>query len=149
MPMANNRRDLTALGIHADNVGHPVVVRLDPANEIQAVTTFTFTVAGTPIGKGRPRVTTRGTFTPKRTREYEAAIADWASLIVPWGWPKDKAYRLTVRYTGRRSDGDNILKAVADALQGITYDNDRQIDHHVAIRLNDKPPRTEVTVEIL
>lgn len=147
--MANKRYTPSELGIHADYQPATRVARLDPAVEIPPVTVFTFTVVGTPVGKGRARVTMRGTFTPKRTRDYEALIADYAALILPWGWPKDKAYRLTVRYTGRRSDGDNILKAVADALQGITYNNDRQIDEHVAIRLNDKPPRTEVTVEIL
>ena len=35
-----------------------------------------FTVPGVPQGKGRPRVTRNGTFTPKKTRDYEKKVRD-------------------------------------------------------------------------
>ena len=38
------------------------------------MTTIHFTVPGKPRGKQRPRVTRNGSFTPKETRKYEAAV---------------------------------------------------------------------------
>lgn len=32
------------------------------------------TIPGTPVGKGRPRVTKRGVFTPEKTQRFEQAV---------------------------------------------------------------------------
>lgn len=110
---------------------------------------ISFTVAGPPVGKARPRVTKRGTFTPERTRCYEAAIRNVASLMVSRDWPTDRRYRLHVGFTGR-SDGDNVFKSVADALEGIFYANDRQVDEGSHKRISAVPhPRTVITIEVL
>jgi len=111
-----------------------------------------FVVWGPPVGKGRPRVTKRGTFTPKRTRQYESAVRNCAAfaLSAPHTerWPRDRRYRLHVAFTGR-SDGDNVFKSVADALEGVAYDNDRQVDEGSHERMRAKYPCTEVTIEVL
>lgn len=110
---------------------------------------FSFTVLGPARGKERPRVTPRGTYTPKRTREYERAVKLVARMLRPHDWPLDRRYRLHVAFTGR-CDVDNVLKAVADALQGVCYENDRQVQHSAVERLPEKnPARTEIRIEVL
>ena len=38
------------------------------------MTSIQFTVPGVPVGKGRPRVTRYGTYTPEKTRAYEEKV---------------------------------------------------------------------------
>ena len=33
-----------------------------------------FTIHAAPVGKARPRVTSHGTYTPKKTRDYEQLV---------------------------------------------------------------------------
>jgi len=91
---------------------------------------FSFRVFGKPVSGKRPRVTRRGTY-------KEAAEEDW-KLIVGYtakrhvnfkGW--DTAGRFGVHLmfaTDRRADLDNLAKPVMDALQGICWRNDNQLD---------------------
>lgn len=110
---------------------------------------YKFTVFGPPVGKMRPRVTWRGTFTPAPTRKYERAVRNWARLCLPWGWPLNRRYKLLVEYTGK-PDNDNVLKSVQDALQGVCYKNDNQVEISTSIRLPEsEPKRTIVTIEVL
>lgn len=109
-------------------------------------------VPGKPIGKARPRVTTRGgyarAYTPERTKEFEqrvrAAYYDkygrmkmYGVLkvdVIAWFEPPvstSKKHRKAmidgfVAYT-KKPDTDNIVKAVMDALNGVAYDDDRMV----------------------
>lgn len=115
---------------------------------------FTFFVPGEPQGKGRPRFSTRGgrvrAYTPDKTAAYEGAI--WRAYVMAYrpseslsdrpialhitafyGIPKraTKAQRAgmesgEIRPT-KKPDADNIIKAVADAIQGWAYLDDAQI----------------------
>lgn len=108
-----------------------------------------FVVPIVPIGKARARVTSRGTFTPTKTRNAEAAIALIAKgamrgrqiaagrviaaveavMPIPASWSKAKrqdAISSVIRPTGR-PDADNISKLVLDACNGIVYADDSQI----------------------
>lgn len=116
-----------------------------------------FTVAGPPVGKQRARVfrdkqgKTRAV-TPLKTRQYEQAIANLARIHIGKDWPLDRRYKLQVRFTGGRTDADNVLKAVSDALEGIAYNNDRQVDSAQAERSDPKlklSPRTTIRIEVL
>lgn len=112
--------------------------------------TLTFTVPGLPAPKKRPRVAfkdRRGrplkkphTYTPGRTRDYESAVA-WAAReamtqtgmreIVGWV----SLWVVAFVESEHQGDGDNFLKSVADALQGVAYANDRQVvDWSVSVR---------------
>ena len=109
---------------------------------------LSFHILGCPVGKGRPRVTaSRGVYTPKRTVAYERSVRLFAADALaqagltpftgfvgahfrfvfehPKSW-SEKRKRET-RWCVGRTDVDNLVKAVADAMNGICYADDRQI----------------------
>ena len=86
------------------------------------------TIPGEPRSKQRPRVTQRGTFTPKETIIAERVVRDaWrATEQEPF------RYQLLVEidfYNGnrRRRDLDNMAKLVLDALNKEAYEDDNQV----------------------
>lgn len=107
-----------------------------------------FVIHAAPIGKARPRVTTHGTYTPKKTKDYEllvraeyqrqsgawfgeSALAVHIAAYFPIPQSKPKTIRVKmlageIRPTVK-SDSDNIAKAVLDALNGIAYKDDSQV----------------------
>lgn len=113
-----------------------------------------FTVPGQPIGKGRPRVASRGgkfaqLYTPAKTASYEGLVAmagrtamDGRDLIagpvavsldirlaIPVSWSKKKqaaALSGLVAAT-KKPDIDNVEKAIFDGLNGVVWDDDVQV----------------------
>ena len=93
------------------------------------------TVPGRPVPKGRPRIQIRGrgrslraqAYTPPETREYEERVRAHALAagIRPLDGPV--ALEADLWLYGRRGDGDNYWKSLADALNGLAYHDDRQI----------------------
>ena len=95
-----------------------------------------FTAPVIPQGKGRARATIRGgkiaTYTPEKTASFEASIAWSAQSVMPHGerldeplrvdilavFPKPKRLAKTYGFAPHmaRPDGDNVRKAVLDAL---------------------------------
>jgi len=126
-----------------------------------------FTIPGKPVPKGRPRVVRSKTgkvrtFTPKRTSDYErhaaacalAARTDYEcspERARMQGWIMDWIYGVTLRVFGARAnaDLDNVAKACVDSFEGILYGNDKRVRRLVVERCEGKPPRVEVTVEVL
>ena len=113
--------------------------------------TVTVVIPGTPHGKGRPRFSnkSRTAYTPKATKAYEETVGRMATLEMrgkdqlfgalhmdmrahfklPSHWSKakrDAALLGLVQPTGR-PDIDNLIKSVADGLQGIVYQDDSAI----------------------
>ena len=112
---------------------------------------ISFTVPGRPVPMARPRVTSRGTYTPKRCRNYKTAVALAAktamkgkkpltgavmvdlkiAFAVPKSWSKAKqkaALGLESRPISRNSgDADNHAKAIMDACTGIVWEDDSQV----------------------
>lgn len=94
--------------------------------------TFDLHIPGNPVPKGRPRVYRGHGVTPKRTRDAEQRIRNLFRRQVPDGilYPSE---RLLVRMdfwlnkTGR-PDLDNIMKLCLDALNGLAYADDEQIE---------------------
>lgn len=109
----------------------------------------TFTIYGKPEGKARPRVTIHGTYTPKKTKQYEQAVqADFkaqcrgmyfdnkplqveitANFPIPKRTPKNQRIDMLaghIRPT-KKPDCDNISKIILDALNGIAYHDDSQV----------------------
>lgn len=103
----------------------------------------TFTVPSRPVPKGRPRMTRYGrVFTPKRTLEAEAAVAA--------AYPKRRgkftgAIAVVMRFTNTgtevtisqcddtstklKGDIDNYVKTILDGLNGVAWDDDKQVLH--------------------
>lgn len=106
------------------------------------------------VPKGRPRVTRSGhTFTPERTKEWEDRVAWEYKKAIAEGRAKSfdatepvRAFlgfyfKIPTSYTQKRrkacQDGsdafikhpdiDNLAKAILDALNGIAYEDDRQV----------------------
>ena len=114
-----------------------------------------FTVLGDPQGKARPRVSTKNgkarAYTPKKTADYEKLIrtsyaleagerkpysADvplclhlFVECPIPKSTPKKKREQMlsgAIRPT-KKPDADNVAKVVMDALNGVAYEDDKQI----------------------
>lgn len=116
------------------------------------ITNIAFVVPGEPQGKGRARVGKVGQharmFTPAKTVAYEGLIAHAAQqamkgapllegacavhvvaiFSVPGSWSakkKDAALIGNIHPT-KKPDGDNILKAVCDGINGVIWKDDAQ-----------------------
>lgn len=115
-----------------------------------------FTVPGPPVPKQRARMGKGGRwYTPKETAEYRHRIrnAMTASWFRTTAWPINAAYRVSLlvyMQDARRRDVDNIAKAVLDALNSITWDDDSRVQQLAIDRSIDrKQPRVEVVIEVI
>lgn len=114
---------------------------------------ITFTVPGEPVAKGRPRATTIGgharMYTPAKTAAYEQLVAVYAKAAmknapllehpvrlhlgiyckVPGSWSKKRRAAALggMERPAKAPDIDNIVKALADGMNGIVYVDDSQI----------------------
>lgn len=129
---------------------------------------YRFTIHGEPVGKGRPRFTRTGhTYTPEKTREYERRVAQLyrvtggkslgaapvslavtAYFAVPKSASKKTKAAMLSGETAcmKKPDADNILKCIADALNGVAYDDDKQIVQTTFSKHWSEAPRVEVEV---
>ncbi len=120
-----------------------------------------FTVHLLPVPKGRPRCVSRHgrtwMITPDETRSFERVFRLLTSTFAPpnpldgplrlWAWfffPKPKSVKR--EHHTVKPDGDNLLKAVADAMEGSFFVNDSQVIDGRAFKLYGSP-RIEVELE--
>ena len=130
-----------------------------------------FTVPGEPVGKGRPRFVrdTGRTYTPEKTANFEtlvrfeyhrqtggAKFEDDAQLGMRieafFEIPRSKSKRLQkdmelglVKHT-KKPDADNVLKAIADALNHIAYHDDSSVVYAEITKKYSRTPETRVTI---
>lgn len=133
--------------------------------------TITFTVPGEPVAKGRARAFVRGGhvghYTPEKTVKYEKLVGEVAKQAMGAMKPTEGAVALVVRaYMGipvswsqrkqraaefgeitptKRPDLDNIVKAIKDGANGVTWKDDSQV---IDVRASKRygTPRVEVEV---
>lgn len=131
-----------------------------------------FSVQGTPVGKGRPKFTTANgyarSYTPEKTLNYENLVKTYYSITVGqkklqgaikaqirayFPIPKSTTKKLRAKmetdsypYT-KKPDGDNVIKAILDALNGIAYDDDSQVAEAKIEKFYSPNPRAEVLLE--
>lgn len=127
-----------------------------PAKDIPT-TLLQFIVDGQPVAKQRPRTRrTRGgkyrTHTPKKTKDYEASVAQSARIALgskPRFGDKDKlSVSITIwRDNAIRADIDNIVKSIMDGMEGIVYKNDSQVLELYA-RLHRKSDKAGISVKV-
>lgn len=139
--------------------------------EANRQTELIFIVPGDAVGKGRPRACRAGKgirmYTPAKTASYEQLVQQYAvscngvrplngplsirldiGVSVPASWSK-KRRREALAGTERpakKPDIDNIIKAVCDSLNGITYTDDAQIVEVSARKFYTDEPSTRVTL---
>lgn len=126
------------------------------------------TIPGTPVGKGRPRVTRYGTYTPKKTKEYEELVRScWKSqsgetfpekvplyatimayFPIPKSVSKKRAKELAGTFHVNKPDADNVAKAILDSLNGFAFHDDSavQIDGVYKVYTS-MEPCVELTLE--
>lgn len=127
-----------------------------------------FEVDGAPVGKSRPRVTRNGSYTPKRTREYEKAVRCAASdamhghapfqeavavqvsavVPIPKSWTKKRRHDALDGdiQPKTKPDVDNYAKAAVDACNGVIFRDDSQIAELTCRKMYGDQPRLVVTV---
>lgn len=130
-----------------------------------------FSVPGQPVAKARPRVTRNGTFTPLATKTWQGkcarqgylacldarvgktiaplSIRVMAFFSIPKSWSNKKRLQAIagdIQHT-TKPDLDNLLKIVCDALNGIIYDDDKQIVAASVSKHYSETPRVEIVVD--
>jgi len=127
------------------------------------------TIPGKPFGKQRPRVTKAGiAYTPQETVNYENFIKllymqEYRNIklegplrmiirafykIPKSTNKKDKELMLqNILRPTKKPDMDNIAKVIADALNGLAYDDDRQIVEMYISKIYAEDEFVEVVVE--
>lgn len=133
-----------------------------------------FYVPGRPVPKARPRVTKKGyAYTPRKTMAFEQSVVlayrkskaggkqfpEGVPLLMeltftfspPKSW--SKARREDVIRRGMcptcRPDLDNLMKGVADALNGVAYKDDGQIAGAVIRKQYGRKDSTRVIIETM
>lgn len=127
-------------------------------------------IAGKIRGKQRPKVYNRHAVTPEETINYE----NWVRLCyqqqggeflkgylkaeivayykIPKSYPKKRIQTIKdgLEYPDKKPDSDNIAKIILDALNGIAYEDDKQvIDLSVKKRYTEEKERVEINLEIM
>lgn len=116
-----------------------------------------FTVLGKPVAWARARQNGRRFFTAPKQASYKDTILLQAMVAGGKAWQPIKgpvALEVTAFFDGKndwhpkRPDVDNIIKIVADALNGFAYYDDGQIVISHAYKMEGKnlPPRLCITV---
>lgn len=126
------------------------------------------TIDGVPVAKGRPRLGRYGTYTPKKTQEYEEYVKMcWVAkygaiqpaeqplevnivfyLPIPKSYSKKQRAEILngrLKHT-KKPDIDNLIKSVLDALNGLAYVDDSKIIKAAAEKQYSEKPRTEIQI---
>lgn len=135
----------------------------------------TVVLSGEPQGKGRARAVVRGKFatmyTPAKTRTYEGMIRTAAMdamagrnpisepveitlsavFAIPQSWSQKKRHKAIsgeIRPT-KKPDIDNVIKAWADAMNGVVFADDSQIVKGTFAKTYGPAPLVAVTIKPL
>ena len=127
-----------------------------------------FVVEGLPVAKGRPRVTRNGTYTPRKTKDYEKLV-QYSFRNQYKGQALQGALKIRIDFymyipkntskkrrklkndkeilPTKRPDFDNLTKSITDALNGLAFEDDNQIvEAHIYKYYSDEP-RAVVKIE--
>lgn len=128
---------------------------------------FRFTVEGDPVGKQRPRFAGNRTYTPAKTKNYEAVVRDTYLLTsgadffekgkpiyvhvdifikIPDSASKAMREKMIAKeiLPVRKPDCDNVVKTVLDGLEGDAFYNDCQVIAATSRKFYGKKPMITV-----
>ena len=110
---------------------------------------YSFTVPGTPRPKARPRLGSVGVYTPAPTNRYAHKVATCARQARVRVAPGPFAVTILLWFSERRRrDIDNCAKSILDALTGIAWQDDSDVEQLTLHRGIDRAyPRAEITIE--
>ena len=134
--------------------------------------TLSFEILGEPQGKGRPRFSraTGRTYTPAKTVAYENLVkveyerqcagkrfddGEYVDLRIYayYGIPKSASKKKhammasgAIRPT-KKPDMDNVVKVIADSLNGIAYKDDTQVVDSMVRKFYSEYPRVRVVLK--
>jgi Holliday junction resolvase RusA-like endonuclease len=124
-------------------------------------------IAGSPMGKQRPKFSKFGTHTPEKTVNYETLVKELfmiskqsklegyikATINAVYSIPKSTSKKKTqlmlngeIRPT-KKPDLDNVAKIVLDALNKLAYDDDSQVVELNITKHYGIDPRVYLTLE--
>lgn len=126
-----------------------------------------FIVPGVPVGKARPRVTMTHTYTPKKTKDYEQHVREcWmeqshkrfpdgtalemnilAYFPIPKSVSKKKHREMVDAYHLKKPDLDNVIKSIADAVNGYAFGDDSQLAVVTAAKRYSEDPKVVVRIQ--
>lgn len=134
-----------------------------------------FTVPGNPVAKGRARSFIRngkiGHYTPNKTVSYENLVKIMAAeamgglnpiddavlmnvglyVQIPASWAKKKQYQARngeVRPLSK-PDLDNYIKVISDAMNGVVFNDDKQVVELSVKKYYSDLPRAEIEIKSL
>lgn len=128
---------------------------------------YKLTIPGEPVAKGRPRMGKYGTYTPEKTKNYETLVKELfftqhgqtmmeghlnVEIKAYFGIAKSTTKKVREKMIGgslrptKRPDIDNVVKCIADALNGVAYADDSQIVSLSASKHYSENPRVEVII---
>ena len=124
-----------------------------------------FTIPGEPVGKQRPKASfqMKRIYTPEKTINYESFVKHCyygnphfcerqvvvnmkVYLPIPTSTSKKKQKQMLegiIRPT-KKPDIDNVIKSVLDGLNGVAYEDDKQVIEIHAEKYYDLTPRVDV-----
>lgn len=131
-----------------------------------------FSIPGAPVGKARPRVVVQGghahAYTPPKSASYARLVAEVyknsfpgqepltgaitlvlrAYYPIPESWPQSKKAKALCGLIQPlvKSDLDNVVKEIADSINGIAWQDDKQITEIRATKEYSAMPRVEVEI---
>lgn len=131
---------------------------------------YKLTIPSTPVGKARPRFGKNGAYTPEKTRNYETLVKELyftkhgqtmlegplhMEIKAYFGIAKSSTKKVREKMIGgslrptKRPDIDNVVKSIADALNGVAYADDSQIVSLSASKHYAEYPRVEILIRPL
>jgi Holliday junction resolvase RusA-like endonuclease len=151
------------------------MVQQDQLIKTRNVVIAEFFIPGTPVAKGRPKFFRRGnfvgTYTPKKTENFENNIFSYAasyarqnsvlpsegpvSIDVKFFMPRPKSHSKRQReilWHTSRPDKDNLVKAVLDGINGVFFKDDSQVCKESSEKLyaaENQQPGIHVTIAAL
>ena len=116
------------------------------------INNVTFVVLGEPASKANSRKIVKfglrlASIKSKKARDYVDSFKRQVQAIEPL-LTGDVSVSMTIYYATRRPDLDESL--ILDCMQGVIYENDRQVkEKHIYHALDKENPRTEIMVAVL
>ena len=104
-------------------------------------------IEGVANTKGRPRVTSYGTYTPEVTQRWEQRVG-WEFKRL-YGTPKlSGPVSVRIEFNQKRGDLDNLAKAILDGLNEIAWIDDSQVCQLLLFRPPEPKGRAHTVITI-